>query len=87
MVMLKIVHNEPAAVGQGRGGRPPEWISPGEAAELLAVTPRTVRRWVGDGWLTARRISPDRRRLQVRAAEILELLEANTTPGAAATWC
>lgn len=54
------------------------WLSTGEAAELLSVTPRTVRRWVRDRWLSGRFISPDRRRLQVPADELLELLEANT---------
>lgn len=52
------------------------WITTGEAAELLQVTPRTIRRWVRDRWLTGRWIGPGRR-LQVSEHEIRELADAH----------
>jgi hypothetical protein len=78
--MLQIVHVDDAQAGQGRAGEP-EWIGTGEASRMLAVSPRTVRRWVRDGWLSGRWISPDRRRVQVRARELVELLAVATVPG------
>lgn len=55
------------------------WITTGEAAELLQVSPYTVRRWVQDRWLTGRRIGPARR-LQVREQEVRELVEIELSP-------
>jgi hypothetical protein len=79
MDKIVYVYNAQAA-GQGRAGEP-EWIGTGEASRMLQVSPRTVRRWVRDGWLSGRWISPDRRRLQVRARELVELLAVATSPG------
>lgn len=55
-----------------------DWLTTTTAARLLGVSPRTVRRWVADNWLSGRTISPDRRRLQVRASEVSALLEQGT---------
>jgi hypothetical protein len=78
--MHVIVENDHAQAGQGGAGVP-EWIGVTEASRMLQVSPRTVRRWCRDGWLSNRRISPDRRRLQVRARELVELLAVATSPG------
>jgi hypothetical protein len=85
-MMLKLVCDEPVAAGQGRGGRPPEWISTGEAAAMLEVSPQTVRRWAKDRWLTSRCISPDRRRVQVLALEVEELRDMMVTPAFDVAW-
>jgi excisionase family DNA binding protein len=55
------------------------WLTIGDAAELLAVNPKTVRRRIADGTLTASRIGP--RLVRVRARDVEALLRPIPTAG------
>jgi excisionase family DNA binding protein len=43
------------ALARGHQGAPIEFFTIAEVAERLAVSPRTVRRWIGSGDLVAHR--------------------------------
>ena len=46
----------------------PDLVSIDEAAEIICCHPRTIRRWVNQGWLTGYRFGP--RILRVDRAEL-----------------
>jgi excisionase family DNA binding protein len=50
-------------------------LSTDEVAELLAVTPKTVRRWIAEGELPAVKLH---RQWRVRATELDRLLEGES---------
>lgn len=51
-----------------RAAHESDWISTGQAAAIVGVTPQTIRNWVDSGWVDSRRRSPFGRRLVSTAA-------------------
>lgn len=58
------------------------FVSLEEAAEYLGLSPRTIRRFIAAGRLTAYRAGP--RLLRIELAELDNMLEPITTVGGAA---
>lgn len=58
--------------GRAERSEPPEWLDANGAAELLGVTPRTVRKRVASGALRASRIG---KLLRIKRADVVALLE------------
>ncbi len=65
-------------IGHVRSGRPDpgahfdqEWVPTSTAADLLSVAPRTVRRYVADGKLVARPLTPRTIAVQRRSVDAL----------------
>lgn len=65
-------------ISKDRPDAQPEFVTPGEAAALLRVSIRTVRRWISAGILSASQPNPRRggRRL-IAKADLLRLLGRN----------
>lgn len=53
------------------------FISIQDAAEMVGVSVKTIRRWIAGGKLTAHRPSP--RVIRIDAAEICRLMDASAT--------
>jgi excisionase family DNA binding protein len=63
---------------------PRELLTPTEAADLLRVRPRTIRKWIDCGRLPAFRTDPGRGgRLRVRRSDLLRVLQPVSADGAA----
>lgn len=55
-------------------------LSPNDAARLLGVTPATIRRWVADGLLPAKRLGPGRR-IVIEPADLDRLVTSSDPVG------
>ncbi|BBY82010.1 helix-turn-helix domain-containing protein [Mycolicibacterium pulveris] len=51
--------------------KPARLITITQAAEMLAVDPRTIRRWIAQGRLKARRIGPKLIRVELASVEAM----------------
>jgi len=79
---------KPRADSEGRGHRnipftvahvaqaQPNWISVGAAAERAGVNPRTIKRWISNGWLSAVRLPSPKGmgQLRVRLGDVDALI-------------